>query len=88
MAKYIVKRIVLAIVSIFIVSAITFFVMNAIPGGPFNNEKATSAAAQKALQSVGCLLLDSHMHSCVTTRIREGDDAVIDELSALMRKLK
>ena len=42
-AKYIVKRIVLAIVSIFIVSAITFFVMNAIPGGPFNNEKATSA---------------------------------------------
>ncbi len=50
MAKYIVKRIVLAIVSIFIVSAITFFVMNAIPGGPFNNEKATSAAAQKALE--------------------------------------
>lgn len=49
-AKYIVKRIVLAIVSIFIVSAITFFVMNAIPGGPFNNEKATSAAAQKALE--------------------------------------
>ncbi|WP_276903872.1 metal-sensing transcriptional repressor [Faecalibaculum rodentium] len=47
-----------------------------------------TAAAQKALQSVGCLLLDSHMHSCVTTRIREGDDAVIDELSALMRKLK
>ena len=47
-----------------------------------------TAAAQKALQSVGFLLLDSHMHSCVTTRIREGDDAVIDELSALMRKLK
>ena len=49
MAKYIGKRLVLAIVSILIVSAITFFVMNAIPGGPFNKEKATSAEAQKVL---------------------------------------
>ena len=49
-AKYIVKRILLAIVSIIIVSAITFFVMNAIPGGPFNKEKATSAQAQKVLE--------------------------------------
>lgn len=50
MAKYIGKRLVLAIVTIFIVSAITFFVMNAIPGGPFNKEKATSAEAQKVLE--------------------------------------
>ncbi|MCR5268901.1 MAG: ABC transporter permease [Lachnospiraceae bacterium] len=50
MAKYIVKRILLAIVSIIIVSAITFFVMNAIPGGPFNKEKATSVQAQKVLE--------------------------------------
>ena len=50
MAKYIGKRLVLAIVSILIVSAITFFVMNAIPGGPFNKEKATSAEAQKVLE--------------------------------------
>lgn len=40
--KYITKRVLLAIVSIFIVSAVTFFAMNAIPGGPFNSEKATS----------------------------------------------
>ncbi|MBR6451529.1 MAG: ABC transporter permease [Lachnospiraceae bacterium] len=50
MTKYIVKRILLAIVSIIIVSAITFFVMNAIPGGPFNKEKATSKQAQKVLE--------------------------------------
>ncbi len=50
MAKYIVKRILLAIVSIIIVSAITFFVMNAVPGGPFNKEKATSQQAQKVLE--------------------------------------
>ncbi|MGN0312890.1 MAG: ABC transporter permease [Lachnospiraceae bacterium] len=42
MGKYITKRVLLAIVSIFIVSAVTFFAMNAIPGGPFNSEKATS----------------------------------------------
>ena len=39
MGKYIVKRVLLAIISILIVSAITFFVMNIIPGGPFNKEK-------------------------------------------------
>lgn len=50
MSKYIVKRVLLAIVSVLIVSAITFFVMNIIPGGPFNKEKATSAEAQKVLE--------------------------------------
>lgn len=50
MGRYIVKRVLLAIVSILIVSAITFFVMNIIPGGPFNKEKATSAEAQKVLE--------------------------------------
>ena len=50
MGNYIVKRVLLAIISILIVSAITFFVMNIIPGGPFNKEKATSAEAQKVLE--------------------------------------
>ena len=50
MGKYIGKRILLAIVSVLIVSAITFFVMNMIPGGPFNKEKATSAEAQRVLE--------------------------------------
>ena len=50
MGRYLIKRVLLAVVSIFIVSAITFFVMNAIPGGPFNKEKATSAEAQRVLE--------------------------------------
>lgn len=50
MLKYTIKRVGLAIVSVIIVSAITFFVMNLIPGGPFNNEKATSPAVIKALE--------------------------------------
>lgn len=50
MLKYTLKRVGLAILSILIVSAITFFVMNLIPGGPFNKEKASSPAVQQALE--------------------------------------
>jgi len=48
-AKYMVKRVVLAIASIIIVTLITFFVMNLIPGGPFTAEKAPSQAVMDAL---------------------------------------
>lgn len=44
MAKYVVKRVLLSIVTLFLVCFITFFAMNAIPGGPFNGEKAKSEA--------------------------------------------
>ncbi len=50
MGRYLIRRIILAIVSIIIVSAITFFAMNAIPGGPFNKEKASSPAVQAELE--------------------------------------
>ena len=40
MAKYIVKRLIMAVIAFIAVSAITFFVMNLIPGGPFTSEKA------------------------------------------------
>ena len=49
MGRYIVKRILLAILTIFIICAITFFLMHAIPGGPFSSEKALSPATIKAL---------------------------------------
>ena len=50
MARYVVKRLILAVGTIFIVCAITFFAMNAIPGGPFNAEKAPSPEVQKVLE--------------------------------------
>ena len=50
MAKYIFKRVLLAIATIFIVCFITFFTMNAIPGGPFAGEKAKSPEVQAALE--------------------------------------
>lgn len=51
MGKYIVKRIVLAAVTIWAVATITFFLMNLVPGGPFLSEKAISPAATAALEA-------------------------------------
>lgn len=51
MGKYIVKRVLLAILTVFIISAITFFAMNAIPGGPFNKEKASNPTVIAALEA-------------------------------------
>ncbi len=49
MGSYIIKRLGLALLTILLVSAITFFVMNAIPGGPFSSEKALTPAVEAAL---------------------------------------
>lgn len=51
MVFYIVKRVLLAIFTVFLVITITFFVMHAVPGGPFTSEKAVSAEVQAALES-------------------------------------
>ncbi|SES03183.1 ABC transporter permease [Lachnobacterium bovis] len=48
---YTLKRVLLAIVSIVIVSTITFFAMEMVPGGPFNKEKATDPATLKKLEA-------------------------------------
>ena len=48
---YILKRVLLAILTIWIVITITFFVMHAVPGGPFMSEKAISKEAQAALEA-------------------------------------
>ena len=49
MLGYIVKRLLLALVTVLLICAITFFVMHAVPGGPFNREKALSQATIDAL---------------------------------------
>ncbi len=48
---YILKRIFLAILTVWIVITITFFVTRAVPGGPFLGEKALSAEAEAALNA-------------------------------------
>ncbi len=48
---YILKRVGLALLTVWIVITITFFVMHAVPGGPFLAEKAITEAAQAALEA-------------------------------------
>lgn len=48
---YILKRILLAILTVWVVITITFFVMHAVPGGPFLSEKTPSAQTQAALEA-------------------------------------
>lgn len=51
LAKYIIKRVGMGILSIFVVASLTFFLMNLVPGGPFVAEKNISPAAQAALEA-------------------------------------
>lgn len=48
---YILKRLALAVLTVWVVITITFFVMHAVPGGPFTSEKAISEAAKAALEA-------------------------------------
>lgn len=48
---YILKRILLALLTVWVVITITFFVTRLVPGGPFMGEKAISPAAMKALEA-------------------------------------
>ena len=51
MRKYIIKRVAMGVLSIFVVATLTFFLMNLVPGGPFVAEKSISKEAQAALEA-------------------------------------
>lgn len=48
---YILKRVGLAILTVWVVITVTFFVMRAVPGGPFVGEKAATPAVEAALKA-------------------------------------
>ncbi|MGI6072355.1 MAG: ABC transporter permease [Lachnospiraceae bacterium] len=49
--SYIIKRIILSLVTIWVVMTVTFFVMHFVPGGPFTGEKAVSPSVQAAMEA-------------------------------------
>lgn len=51
MPKYIVKRVLMVVITAFLVATLTFFVMNMVPGGPFLSEKAVTPQAQAAMEA-------------------------------------
>lgn len=50
MTRYIVKRVSYGVLTLFLVSTITFWLMYLVPGGPFLSEKAKSEATMAALE--------------------------------------
>lgn len=50
MSAYIIKRVISAIITLFLVATVTFFLMYLVPGGPFLSEKAPSQQTIKALE--------------------------------------
>ncbi len=49
MGNYVIKRVLLAVVTLWLVATITFALMNLVPGGPFLSEKTPSEVTLKAL---------------------------------------
>jgi dipeptide transport system permease protein len=51
MNTYIVKRLIAMIVTLWLIVTLTFFLMHAIPGSPFNDERNTNEAIRKNLEA-------------------------------------
>ncbi len=50
-AKYILNRLFAMVITLWIIVTITFFLMHAVPGSPFNQERNTSEAVQQNLEA-------------------------------------
>lgn len=46
------------------------------------------SAAESALRSIGYLVLEEHLATCVTDKIKSGDREIIKETVELVKKLK
>ncbi|MGX1264390.1 dipeptide transport system permease protein [Rossellomorea marisflavi] len=51
MSTYLLKRLVSMVITLWLIITMTFFLMHAIPGSPFNEERNTSEAVQKNLEA-------------------------------------
>ena len=50
MKKYLIKRMGMMLITLFLITLLTFILMHAVPGGPFNGEKQVSKAVMDALK--------------------------------------
>ncbi|MCL2323559.1 MAG: ABC transporter permease [Oscillospiraceae bacterium] len=69
MLKYVLKRVIYGILTIWIVATATFILMRLVPGGPFLSEKAPTAAVTKALEAK--YGMDKPIFQQYTTYIRD-----------------
>lgn len=45
-------------------------------------------AIERGLQSFGYCVLQDHLHSCVSEQVRQGNEAILDEVVELVKQLK
>lgn len=50
MVKYIIKRFIMMVLTLFIIITVTFFLIHAIPGGPFSTDRVLPPEVQEALE--------------------------------------
>ena len=88
-SRYIVKRILLALVSLFAIITITYFLMNLMPGDPFMSEKASEENGAILIAKYGLdqpvfvqyiLYIKNLLHLDLGTSIRT-NKPVLDELA-------
>ena len=46
------------------------------------------SAAEKALENLGYIILEDHMNTCVSEKIRRNDESIIGETMELIKKLR
>ena len=51
MTKYLIKRVLLMIVTLFMIALLTFCLMHIVPGSPFTSQKQVSQAVMDALMA-------------------------------------
>ena len=45
------------------------------------------SAVEKALQSLGCIIMKNHLETCVTEQIKNGNEKIMDEVMELFKRL-
>lgn len=76
MLKYFLKRIVSSVITIFMIITITFFLMKAIPGNPFADEKMPNPEIRAAMmEKYGLNKRLSSNTSCISATLSAGISA-------------
>jgi oligopeptide transport system permease protein len=53
MLRYAIRRLVTSVITLFLVMSLTFFLMQAVPGGPFLGENVNPEVSQRLLEKYG-----------------------------------
>lgn len=73
MGRYILERIIYAVVTFFLIATFSFYLMQTLPGSPFNDEKLSAVQKEKLYQRYGLDEPMSYQYYKYMTNIVKGD---------------